>query len=94
MGLRRALLTFAVALGTVLLVGLGAGPASAHAYLASSNPADGATLAAAPRTIELRFTEHVVLASTEITVTEPDGHRLAPTALTLVESDEDQEAPA
>ncbi|WP_256793285.1 copper resistance CopC family protein [Terrabacter sp. Ter38] len=94
MGLRRALLTLAVALGTALLVGLGAGPASAHAYLASSNPADGATLATAPRTIELRFTEHVVLASTEITVTEPDGHRLAPTAMTLVESDEDQEAPA
>src|SRR6478609_12069594 len=93
-GLRRALLALAVTLGTALLVGLGAGPASAHAYLASSNPADGATLATAPRTIELRFTEHVVLASTEITVTEPDGHRLTPTAMTLVESDEDQEAPA
>ncbi|WP_020141492.1 copper resistance protein CopC [Terracoccus sp. 273MFTsu3.1] len=94
MGLRRALLTLVVALGTALLVGLGAGPASAHAYLASSNPADGASLAAAPRSIELRFTEHVVLASTEITVTEPDGHRVAPTSMTLVESDEDQEAPA
>jgi methionine-rich copper-binding protein CopC/putative copper export protein len=93
-GLRRALLALAVTLGTALLVALGAGPASAHAYLASSNPADGASLAAAPRTIELRFTEHVVLASTEIVVTEPDGHRVAPTAMTLVESDEDQEAPA
>src|SRR6476646_11962724 len=94
MGARRLLVSLGVAIGTALLVGLGASPASAHAYLASSNPADGASLAAAPRTIELRFTEHVVLASTEIVITEPDGHRVAPTAMTLVESDEDQEAPA
>ncbi len=56
-------------------------------------PADGASLAAAPRTIELRFTEHVVLEATEITVTEPDGHQVALSGLSLVESDEDQEAP-
>ena len=56
MGIRRVLVTLAVALGTALLVGLGASPASAHAYLASSSPGDGVTLAAAPRTVELRFT--------------------------------------
>src|SRR6476660_5076659 len=93
-GLRRALLALAVTLGTALLVALGASPASAHAYLASSSPADGASLAAAPRTIELRFTEHVVLEATEITVTEPNGHQLALSGLSLVESDEDQEAPS
>ncbi|GAA3720982.1 hypothetical protein GCM10022399_41710 [Terrabacter ginsenosidimutans] len=94
MGIRRVLVTLAVALGTALLVGLGASPASAHAYLASSSPGDGVTLAAAPRTVELRFTEHVVLEATEITVVTGDGRRLAPTGLTLAESDEDQEAPA
>jgi len=94
MGARRLLVSLWVAIGTALLVGLGASPASAHAYLASSSPADGASLAAAPRTIELRFTEHVVLEATEITVTEPNGHQLALSGLSLVESDEDQEAPS
>src|SRR6478672_1331203 len=94
MGARRLLVSLGVAIGTALLVGLGASPASAHAYLASSSPADGASLAAAPRTIELRFTEHVVLEATEVTVTEPNGHQLALSGLSLVESDEDQEAPS
>lgn len=94
MGARRVLVTLAVALGTALLVGLGASPASAHAYLASSTPGDGASLSAAPRTVELHFTEHVVLEATEIGVVTADGHRLAATGLRLVESDEDQEAPA
>src|SRR5689334_9266582 len=94
MGTRRLLVSLGVAIGTALLIGLGASPASAHAYLASSNPADGASLAAAPRTIELHFTEHVVLDATEISVTEPGGRRLALTGLSLVESDEDQEAPS
>ncbi|GAA2495831.1 copper resistance CopC/CopD family protein [Terrabacter carboxydivorans] len=94
MGLRRVLVTLAVALGTALLVGLGASPALAHAYLESSSPGDGVTLAAAPRTVELHFTEHVVLEATEITVVAGDGRRLAPTHLTLAEGEEDQEAPA
>jgi methionine-rich copper-binding protein CopC/putative copper export protein len=94
MGARRLLVSLGVAVGTALLVGLGASPASAHAYLASSSPADGASLAAAPRTIELRFTEHVVLEATEVTVTEPNGHQLALSGLSLVESDEDREAPS
>src|SRR6478736_6117557 len=94
MGTRRLLVSLGVAIGTALLVGLGASPASAHAYLASSSPADGASLAAAPRTIELRFTEHVVLEATEITVTEANGHQLTLSGLSLVESDEDREAPS
>src|SRR6476661_1843185 len=94
MGARRLLVSLGVAIGAALAVGLGASPASAHAYLASSSPADGASLAAAPRTIELRFTEHVVLEATEVTVTEPNGHQLALSGLSLVESDEDQEAPS
>lgn len=94
MALRRVLVTLGVALGTALLVGLGASPASAHAYLASSSPGDGATLATAPPTVELHFTEHVVLEATEISVVAGDGRRLAATGMTLAEGDEDQEAPA
>lgn len=94
MGIRRVLVTLGVALATALLVGPGASPASAHAYLASSSPGDGATLAAGPRTVELHFTEHVVLEATEISVVAGDGRRMSPTGLALAESDEDQEAPA
>ena len=94
MGSRRRLTAVWVALGTAVLVGLGAAPATAHAYLASSSPADGASLAGAPAVVELRFTEHVVLESTELTVTDAAGRRYAPRKLALVESDEDREAPA
>lgn len=48
--LRRGIL--AAALGTLL-----PGAASAHAMLHSSDPADGATLNASPRTLNLAFTE-------------------------------------
>ena len=89
--LRSALALVVAALA--LVVG-GAAPASAHAYLASSSPADGTSLQDAPRVVELRFTEHVVLESTEVTITDTAGRRYAPRALTLAETDEDREAPA
>ena len=94
-GLRRALLALAVTLGTALLVASRRRPRP-RPTPTSRRAARPTGRASRPprRTIELRFTEHVVLASTEIVVTEPDGHRVAPTAMTLVESDEDQEAPA
>ena len=50
-----------------------AGPASAHAALKSSSPANGASLAAAPRKIELTFEEPVALQPDPIAVTGPDG---------------------
>ncbi len=49
-----------VALGTIIavvLTVLGAGPASAHANLISSVPADGATVPTAPAQITMNFTE-------------------------------------
>ncbi|MER7072966.1 copper resistance CopC family protein [Terrabacter sp. NPDC000476] len=88
----RSVLALVVA-ALALVVG-GAAPASAHAYLASSSPADGTSLQVAPRVVELRFTEHVVLESTEVTITDTAGRRYAPRALTLAETDEDREAPA
>ena len=50
-----------------------AGPASAHAELKSSSPAEGASLAAAPQKIELTFEEPVTLQPDPIAVTGPDG---------------------
>jgi copper transport protein len=52
--IRRAFVCVAVATIAVLLT---AGVASAHANLASSDPANGATLATAPSQIRLTFTE-------------------------------------
>lgn len=49
-------------------------PALAHAELKSSNPASGATLDAAPKQIELVFSDVVSLPDGEtVTVTGPDG---------------------
>lgn len=87
-------LALALAVALALVVGGAAPPASAHAYLSSSSPADGASLAQAPRSVELHFTEHVVLESTEVVVTDTQGHRLPATKLTLVGEDEDRESPA
>jgi copper resistance protein C len=49
-----------------------AGPASAHASLTSSKPADGATVTEAPAQVELTFSEEIRSPST-IVVTGPDG---------------------
>src|SRR5258705_11100806 len=72
----------------VLAVGLAAAvslptPASAHAYLAASAPADGAMLDRAPETVTLSFTEHVELSATRVTVVDGDGRHWAVTALVL-----------
>ena len=61
---------FLLALSGVLLL---AGPASAHTELKSSSPAEGASLAAPPRKIELTFEEPVTLQPDPISVTGPDG---------------------
>ncbi|WP_410641025.1 copper resistance protein CopC [Amycolatopsis sp. lyj-346] len=61
---------FLLALSGVLLT---AGPASAHTALESSSPAEGASLAAPPRKIELTFAEPVTLQPDPISVTGPDG---------------------
>ncbi|WP_086853753.1 copper resistance CopC family protein [Amycolatopsis kentuckyensis] len=61
---------FLLVLSGVLLT---AGPASAHTELKSSSPAEGASLAAPPRKIELTFEEPVTLQADPIAVTGPDG---------------------
>ncbi|HZC72722.1 MAG TPA: copper resistance protein CopC [Jatrophihabitans sp.] len=73
------------------LIGLAAAPASAHAYLTSSTPADGATLTAPPATIRLAFSESVEVTATRIVITEQDGREFHVRSLRIVtgESTED-----
>lgn len=52
----------------VVLCTVGAGVASAHAFLVGSDPAQGARLAQAPATITLVFSEKVVTSATRVTV--------------------------
>nr|WP_277628337.1 copper resistance CopC family protein [Arsenicicoccus dermatophilus] len=60
-----------------LVWGLLAAPtASAHSALVGSDPADGATLAAAPRAVSLTFNETVKGQFSKILVTGPDGAQL------------------
>ncbi|WP_053142571.1 copper resistance CopC/CopD family protein [Streptomyces ambofaciens] len=65
-------------LGTVLvlLVLGGAGPASAHAALRSTDPEDGTVLPRAPRHVTLTFTESVGLRDDSFRVLDPGGHRV------------------
>jgi copper transport protein len=49
--------------------------ASAHAFLTSSSPADGGSLATAPRQLRLDFSETVVLAATQLDLVSEDGRR-------------------
>ena len=52
---------------------LSATPAFAHTELKSSNPADGASLSAAPEKVTLTFEEAVTLPSKPISVDGPGG---------------------
>src|SRR5690349_9003285 len=61
----RVLLAFCAAL---LVSGLVAGSASAHAHLKSSNPSDGAVLTSVPATVSAVFTEETSLTDTKFDV--------------------------
>ncbi|MGI5456123.1 copper resistance CopC/CopD family protein [Streptomyces sp. CA-249302] len=61
----------------VLLVLGGAGPASAHAALKSSDPADAAVLKSAPRSVTLTFTESVGLLDDSFRVLNPENRRVS-----------------
>ncbi|MER5447718.1 copper resistance protein CopC [Streptomyces sp. NPDC002764] len=60
----------------VLLVIGGAGPASAHAALKSTDPEDGSVLKSAPRRITLTFTESVGLLDDSFRVLDPGNKRV------------------
>ncbi|MFC7881594.1 copper resistance CopC/CopD family protein [Streptomyces sp. NPDC057376] len=62
---------------TLLVLGVGgAGPASAHAALRSTDPGDGSVLRSAPRHVTLTFTESVGLRDDSFRVLDPGGHRV------------------
>ncbi|MEU6143463.1 copper resistance protein CopC [Streptomyces sp. NPDC047081] len=61
----------------VLLVLGGAGPASAHAALKSSDPSDSAVLKSAPRSVTLTFTESVGLLDDSFRVLDPENRRVS-----------------
>ncbi|MER5211291.1 copper resistance protein CopC [Streptomyces sp. NPDC002838] len=64
-------------LGTLLVLLLGgAGPASAHAALRSTDPEDGTVLKSAPRHVTLTFTESVSLVKDSFRILDPDNRRL------------------
>jgi methionine-rich copper-binding protein CopC len=70
------------ALLTTAFIFLLASPAFAHAHLMSEQPADGATVTAAPSLLTLTFSESVALKFTGITLTGPAG-AVTPAAVTL-----------
>lgn len=70
------LLRLLAVLALTLAAGVGlAGPAAAHNVLIGSDPADGATLQAAPTTVQLTFDQAVQNFEPIVTVVGPDGQR-------------------
>lgn len=78
---RHAALT-ALSVTAALLV---SSPAWAHAHLASSNPAANATLAVAPKTITLTFTEKLVPAFSKFELAMVDHNMKVPVTTALSE---------
>ncbi|MCU1431224.1 MAG: copper resistance protein CopC [Actinotalea sp.] len=75
----------AVLLVLVLAV-LSGGPASAHDALVSSDPADGATVATAPPTIDLVYTQPLLGIGTQVLVRDPAGNAVSAGPARLVDS--------
>jgi len=69
----RPLLVVLLALGWALAL---AAPAQAHAVLQSSNPADGSSVAAAPESVVLRFSEPVDVPGTRVQLFDGAGHEI------------------
>ena len=75
MNVPRQLLT--LLLTALVMVGVSAGPAAAHAELVSTTPADGARLESPPRSVTLRFTEDVNLIDGGLRLIDGRGHPVA-----------------
>lgn len=80
--IRRLLVAVAVPAAVVLATGA---PAWAHNQLAGSDPAAGATLPAAPRTVTLRFTQQLSPDFTTIAVSDA-ARRRVPTSAPAISS--------
>ncbi|MCA6095345.1 FixH family protein [Streptomyces sp. SCA3-4] len=66
----------AVLAALLCVLTLGAGTASAHAALTSTDPADGSVVPAAPQRVELTFSEGVLLSADSVRVLDPRGERV------------------
>lgn len=64
-------------LGALLLAGLTALPAAAHASLTSATPEDGAELDEVPDAVVLTFNENITDLGTDIVISGPDGEEAA-----------------
>lgn len=82
------LLVVALALAGTLLGGLGgAAPASAHAALTGSTPAQGSVADRAPEQVTLTFSEGVAMGDDSIRVLDPQGKRVDEKKLRNLSSD-------
>ncbi|MBI0375405.1 copper resistance protein CopC/CopD [Streptomyces albiflaviniger] len=77
-GTARRLMAICGTLLAALLCALsvGASPASAHAALTSTDPADGSVVKTAPREVTLNFSEGVLLSGDSVRVLDPKGKRV------------------
>ncbi|MHA7156191.1 copper resistance CopC family protein [Arthrobacter sp. TMN-50] len=62
-----------VVAGLLLVMSVQVGPAVAHTYLLSSDPADGGTVGVVPEQVALEFTEQVELDFADVTVSVAGG---------------------
>ncbi len=67
------LVALLVALSATLAALLVAGPSTAHSYLKSVEPADGAVLDTPPPSLVLTFNEEVLTGTAQLRLTGPDG---------------------
>ncbi|WP_128377394.1 copper resistance CopC/CopD family protein [Streptomyces cavernae] len=74
--MRRVLSLLAVIASIAALLLAGAGPASAHSALRSTDPRDGTVLKTAPRQVTLTFTESVGLSEDSLRVLDPGNRRI------------------
>jgi len=81
---RASVVAIALSVGWLLGV-VGAAPASAHASLVRSSPADQASLASAPTTVTLTFDENIRMPSV-VLVTNADGSSVVQGKTTVVDN--------
>lgn len=86
---RMSLTVLALVASLLALVLGGAGPASAHAALRGSDPAEGSVLGTAPKQVTLTFTESVGFSDDSLRVLSPDNERVNPRPAQHVDGKDD-----
>ncbi len=95
MSARRAWARLSLAAAAVVVgLTLSAAPASAHAVLIGSNPADGSSLDSAPQELVLTFDEAVTVESTVVHLLDESGRTLEVGAIAAGDGSGEEEAEA